>query len=187
MSILPVTRSATIAALLSALVLPFGSAGSQEDPLLTRSREVTAEFASRMQAALQQGLADVGPVGAIGVCKDIAPEIAEVLSRESGATVSRTSLRVRNPKNAPSDWQEAVLRRFETADESREHFERNADGGARYMKAIPTGGLCLNCHGTVLAPEIAARLKEAYPEDKATGYYLGDVRGAFSVVWPGTD
>jgi hypothetical protein len=187
MSRLPVITSAIVAALLSALALPLGSAGAQQDPLLDRSREVTAEFASRMQAALQQGMADVGPVGAIGVCKDIAPDIAEALSRESGATVSRTSLRVRNPQNAPDDWQEAALKRFEAADSPQEHFERTADGGARYLKAIPTGGLCLTCHGTVLAPEIETRLDEAYPEDKATGYYLGDIRGAFSVVWPGTD
>jgi hypothetical protein len=139
-----------------------------------------------MQTALQQGMASGGPVGAIGVCKDIAPDIAERLSAESGAAVSRTSLKVRNPDNAPEDWQSDALQDFESG-ESEEFFERVGDSGGRYMKAIPTGGLCLNCHGTVLPPDVAARLKEAYPRDEATGYYLGDIRGAFSVVWPAAD
>jgi hypothetical protein len=175
-----------IGSLIAGLSLLWGIASSQEDPLLARSREVTSEFAARMQSALQQGMASSGPVGAIGVCKDIAPDIAARLSAESGAAVGRTSLKVRNPVNAPEAWQEDVLRDFESGN-SQEFFARTGQSGARYMKAIPTGGLCLNCHGTVLPPEVAARLQEAYPDDEATGYYLGDIRGAFSVVWPDTD
>jgi hypothetical protein len=180
------TRGPRISALLVAVALSSATAMAQDDLLLEKSREVTAEFAARMQAALQQGMASGGPVAAIGVCKDIAPDIAERLSAESGAAVSRTSLKVRNPDNAPEDWQTDVLHDFESG-ETEEFFERVGDSGGRYMKAIPTGGLCLNCHGTVLPPDVAARLKEAYPRDEATGYYLGDVRGAFSVVWPATD
>ena len=179
-----IIRSAS--ALLVAVTLTGASAIAQDDPLLDKSRAVTAEFASRMQAALQQGMASGGPVAAIGACKDIAPDIAARLSAESGATVSRTSLKVRNRDNAAEAWQEDVLHEFESGD-SEEFFERDGESGARYMKAIPTGGLCLNCHGTVLPPEVSARLQEAYPDDQAIGYYLGDIRGAFSVVWAAAD
>lgn len=39
---------------------------------------------------------------------------------------------------------------------------------------------CLACHGPAdgLAPEIRAKLTAAYPQDPATGYALGDLRGA---------
>ena len=50
------------------------------------------------------------------------------------------------------------------------------------MKAIPTGGLCLQCHGTAIAPKLAEKLSELYPEDKATGYSEGEIRGAFVVT-----
>ena len=58
-----------------------------------------------------------------------------------------------------------------------------ADGNRtfRYLKAIPTGPLCLKCHGSDLAPDLAAKLAELYPEDKAHGFAVGDLRGAFSV------
>jgi hypothetical protein len=50
------------------------------------------------------------------------------------------------------------------------------------MKAIPTGGLCLQCHGKALAPPVAEKLAELYPGDKATGYEQGDLRGAFVIT-----
>lgn len=177
-------RPIAVAAVLCAPAAPLPAA---DDPRLVESRAVTAEFASRLQAALQDGMAAGGPVAAIGACKDLAPQIASTLSAEAGAAVSRTSSRVRNPQNRPTDWQADVLETFERDPAETEFFELRDDGSARYMKAIPTGALCLNCHGTVLAPDIRARLDEAYPDDQARGYYLGDLRGAFSVVWPAAE
>ena len=49
------------------------------------------------------------------------------------------------------------------------------------MKALPTEQVCLGCHGANLAPEVQAKLSELYPVDKATGYELGQVRGAVVV------
>jgi hypothetical protein len=128
-----------------------------------------------------------GPVGAIGACGEVAPEIAARLSRETGATVSRTSLRVRNPENAPDEWQTRSLARMDADSSLQEIYETLDDGSFRYLKAIPTGGLCLNCHGTVLAPDIQSAIEQRYPDDEATGYFLGDTRGAFSIVWPSAE
>ncbi len=50
------------------------------------------------------------------------------------------------------------------------------------MKAIPAGKLCLTCHGTDMTASIQAKLTELYPQDKATGYQKGELRGAFVVV-----
>jgi hypothetical protein len=50
------------------------------------------------------------------------------------------------------------------------------------MKAIPTGALCLQCHGLDIAPPVAEKIAELYPYDKATGYREGDIRGAFVVT-----
>ncbi len=50
------------------------------------------------------------------------------------------------------------------------------------MKAIPTGPLCLACHGETLAAPVAEKIGELYPADKATGFREGDIRGAFVVT-----
>ena len=144
-----------------------------------------------LQTALVTAMGEGGPQQAITVCKDIAPQIASLLSRESGAAVSRTSLRLRNPQNLPREWQEEVLRDFDAAAASDgnaavlEYFSAaDSNNGARYMKAIPTGGLCLACHGSEIAPGVHKLLQSQYPHDRATGYASGEIRGAFSVIWP---
>ena len=65
-----------------------------------------------------------------------------------------------------------------------ETVENNGKKSFRFMKAIPTGEVCLKCHGGNIAPPIRAKLKELYPNDMATGYKLGDVRGAFTITQP---
>ena len=160
------------------------------DDRLEQSRALTAEFASRMQSALVSAMSEGAPATAITVCRDEAPLIASDLSRLSGARVERTSLLFRNPGNAPEPWQSIVLRTFEAEAEvgepvaNLEYFERGGDDSVRYMKAIPTGGVCLACHGTGLSPDIDAVLSESYPHDLARGYELGDIRGAFTITWP---
>ena len=176
-------------------ILPLAAATALADEAATgdrveQSRALTAEFASQMQNALVSAMSEGGPATAITVCRDEAPLIASDLSRLSGARVERTSLLFRNPGNAPEPWQSIVLRKFEAdADEGEpvanlEYFERGGDNSVRFMKAIPTGGVCLACHGTGLSPDIDAVLSESYPHDLARGYELGDIRGAFSITWP---
>jgi hypothetical protein len=38
------------------------------------------------------------------------------------------------------------------------------------------------CHGSNIASPIAAKINKLYPNDKATGFKLGDLRGAFSIT-----
>jgi len=52
------------------------------------------------------------------------------------------------------------------------------------MKAIPAGGMCMNCHGQNLTSAVSSRLAELYPEDQAVGYMPGQIRGAFSLRKP---
>ncbi len=166
------------------------AAHADEDPRLEQSREVVKAFAGQLKGELQAAMAAGGPVAAIRVCKDVAPAVASELSREHGAKVSRTSLKVRNSANLPADWQSKVLQEFDElaagADKPPEHFEARSDGQFRYMQAIPTGGVCLACHGSELPADVQVLLEEEYPHDRARGYAPGDIRGAFSVVWPAT-
>jgi hypothetical protein len=156
--------------------------------------QLGAELKGELAGAIERG----GPVAAIPVCRDRAPAIAARLSEQSGARVSRTALRVRNPANAPDELQRAVLEQFAeqlasppsgaapTGGPPEAVFEiRGATGiERRYMRAIPTDALCLTCHGATLSPELAASIQKAYPNDEATGFSLGQLRGAFSVIWP---
>lgn len=158
-----------------------------------KSRELSMQLGKELKAELGAAIEKGGPVAAIDVCHTRAPAIAERLSGESGARVGRTSLRVRNASNAPDDLQRAVLEQFAgdmaagRVDGPLEAaFEIKREGGIErhYLRAIPTEALCLTCHGDTLAPELAAAIARDYPGDQATGFKLGELRGAFRVVWP---
>lgn len=178
--------------LIIAPVLVAGCLQAADDSRLDESRALVQSFGARLQSELKLGLAEGGPVGAIGVCKDRAPQIASELSRQSGAKVRRTSLRFRNPANAPEPWEVSVLQAFDSKaaaepDSPLEYFAEQDDGTIRYMAAIKTGAVCLACHGASLSPELDAILDADYPHDRARGYGPGDVRGAFSVTWPSSE
>lgn len=164
-----------------------------ENPQLEKSRFLVQSFGASLQAELKKGLAEGGPAQAVAVCKDRAPQLASELSRQSGAKVSRTSLRYRNPANAPEPWQAKVLQAFEDQADwhedasAQEYFIEEDDGTIRYMSEIRNGAVCLVCHGKSLPAELAARLEADYPHDRARNYSLGEVRGAFSVTWPPAD
>lgn len=173
--------------LLSVVILL--SACSQVDDRLEQSRAIVDEFQRELGGELRMAMAAGGPVNAIGVCSERAPAIAAGASAASGAEVGRTALRVRNPDNAPDAEAAAVLREFQEklsadAELPLEHVETQDDGGLRYMRAIVLEPLCASCHGTTLAPEVEEAVAERYPQDRATDFEVGDLRGAFLIDWP---
>lgn len=157
------------------------------------ARPVVKEFGKSLKGKLISAMKSGGPMRAISVCTVAAPEITERLSEAKGWRVARTALKVRNPGNAPDAWERKVLEMFVAkakggADpKTLEHGEFAVVDGEkvfRYMKAIPTAKPCLTCHGTNIDAKVSAAIKDAYPEDKATGFKLGDIRGAFTITQP---
>jgi hypothetical protein len=110
--------------------------------------------------------------------------------------VSRVSLKTRNPLlGQPDAWEQQVLRDFDQrlgngekpeALEKAEQVDEPAGRYFRYMKALPVQPLCLTCHGTAeTIPEpVKSKLASDYPHDNATGYLLGQIRGAISIKQP---
>lgn len=178
------------------LVLVPANIALADDDLAARtaaSQAAIKSLAGTLKGQLSLAMADGGPVAAIEVCNLVAPEIAHAESVARGWRVGRTSLKLRNLANAPDAWEQAVLQAFEAlkatgADpKTLDHAEIvTADGrrSFRYMKAIVTMEVCTACHGANVAPDIAAQLDALYPEDRARGYAVGDIRGAFTVVQP---
>jgi hypothetical protein len=157
----------------------------------SEARAAVGQFAAALKAELGAAMQAGGPLAAIEVCHQKAPAIAATVSRERGLSLSRVSARNRNPDNAPNAWQAEVLAAFEQRKAAGEAVDaldwqalaENASGlEYRYMKAIPTAPLCLQCHGQAIAPPVAEKLAEFYPDDRATGFADGDIRGAFVVT-----
>jgi hypothetical protein len=150
-------------------------------------------FQSELQGRMQAAMASGGPVEAIAVCKNEAPGIASRLSRESGWQVKRVGTRVRNPlTGSPDAWEQQQLaemqRRLGSGESLQEvtvfvTVEEPHGRALRYLKPILMGPICTTCHGAKeVQPEaLMAALQREYPHDAATGYVLGELRGAFSL------
>jgi hypothetical protein len=184
---------ATALGLILSPVLLMAAEPATDVAWVDQSRQLAMQLGGQLKGELTKAIAEGGPVAAINVCYLRAPEIAAQLSQASGARVGRTALRVRNPSNAPDELERSVLEQF-AADLGSGPIDRPLEaifeirrGDAverRYMRAIPTDALCLTCHGTTIAPDLAAAIARDYPKDQATGFEQGQLRGAFSVVWP---
>ena len=157
------------------------------DPRVGEARQIVKAFGKALVTELKQALQEGGPEQAIQVCNIRAPEITDLLSKKNEWDIGRTSLKTRNQNNNPDEWEQTVLQQFEQHKQqgeeikTLENYEETSDG-FRYMKAIPTKGLCLTCHGSEIPEPVESLLSEFYPEDKATGFKIGDIRGAFTMM-----
>lgn len=158
------------------------------------AKKITGAFFQELKGELVKGMKAGGPVTAIRVCNQLAPAIAKKHSNNSGWEVARTSLKLRNPRNAPDAWETGVLRQFEERRAKGEGpdtlayaevVEEGGDTYFRFMKGIVLPPMekmpCLKCHGDNIDPKTAAAIKELYPQDQARGYKAGQVRGAFTL------
>ena len=159
--------------------------------LTEETRGTMKALGAELKATLKAAMKSEGPIKAISVCNVQAPKLAKKISTEKGMEVSRTSLKVRNELNAPDPWELSVLEQFEHRKaegeavktlEYSEETQHNGNRVFRYMKAIPADDVCLMCHGKKIKPDLSAEINKLYPNDQATGFSKGDIRGAFSVV-----
>ena len=159
-----------------------------EARLAADAQIIVKRFGSMLKPRLLEAMASGGPGHAVDVCAIEAPKIAADLGQETGWIVKRVSLKPRNLANASADAFEArILRKFDQRQQAGEspatisHAEM-INGQFRFMKAQGTEALGLSCHGESVTPSVLKVIAEHYPEDVATGYSLGQVRGAFSLT-----
>jgi len=160
------------------------------------AEEASKAFLQKLGGTMKAEMKTNGPVAAIKVCSDVAPDIAADLSREKGWKVTRLGTRVRNPMLAmPDIWEQKVLTEFQERANKGESMqdmvyselviEPNGEY-FRFMKAIGVKPQCLTCHGnqSEIPEAVKSVLQKRYPHDQATGYKPGDLRGAVSIKQP---
>jgi len=175
------------------LVMPvYADSDDEHAKYLVESRKTAQEFMQTLGGTLKKQIELGGVESAISVCKQVAPALASEYSK-NGRVVKRVSLKARNVmQGTPDTWENGVLNSFELGQQQGKplaemeftQITSDADGRwFRYMKAIPTQAMCLQCHGQPADISLNVRklLLQEYPEDNAVGYSIGQVRGAISI------
>lgn len=161
---------------------------SNTDALKTEAITLVKQFGGTLKPLLKKAMNEGGVKQAIEVCSVKAPEIAKDLSLTSNWQVKRVSLKARNSHSAtPDAWEKTTLEEFNKRQQQGEKANTIAkaeivNNEFRFMKAQGVAPLCLTCHGSELTDETKALLTQYYPKDQATGYSLGEIRGAFSLT-----
>ncbi len=147
-----------------------------------RALDAVQAMGGRLMGELTTALDERGPDGAIEVCSIRAPEIGAAVSNEYGLVLGRTSFRLRNPSNMPPEWAEALVRE-QVAEPTWLVGPGGQLGG---MLPIRLKAECGMCHGPreQIADDVLATLDRLYPQDVATGFAEGDLRGWFWVEAP---
>ena len=157
------------------------------DALVTEGATVIDDFTASLEGELASAIQSGGAVKAMDVCHSGAPKMATWLAEKQNATLTRESFESANLMGA-SAWQADVLKDFETRFENGEPIEqlvfKEVAGEIgkqefRMMQGIPTGEVCLICHGSKVSPNVYATLNMLYPVE---GYSARNVRGAFVYV-----
>jgi len=173
-----------------ALASPAFADAAPTPELKAKAVELVQAYAGKLKGALSAAIEAGGPENALEVCNKQAPVIAAEISKASGWSVARTSLKPRNAASAPDAYEQKVMEGFlariakgeKAADlASAQVVEENGKQVFRFVKAIPTADVCLTCHGENVAPELQQKIKALYPQDQALGFKEGDMRGVFTL------
>jgi hypothetical protein len=145
------------------------------------------ESTQRIGGKLMKVIEKQGVSGAFDYCHVNAQPMTDSISKGSRTILRRTSFQTRNKNNDPDPWETKILAEYESQKENGEELQpmlvKDNGGGIRYFSPIMVQPLCLNCHGTdeQIGEETLQKLAINYPEDEATQYAIGDLRGMWSI------
>jgi hypothetical protein len=159
--------------------------------LAAEGKSVMMSFGKALKGELVAAMKEGGPQKAIPVCHLKSPKIAEIVSKNSGWKVGRSSHKLRHRSNSPDGFTRGAIVEFLDRQAKGEDpkgmiktaiVEEDGKKVFRMVKAIPTAKVCLNCHGgDEVKPDTVALLKKLYPEDEARGFKVGEMRGVFTL------
>ncbi|RPJ32277.1 MAG: DUF3365 domain-containing protein [Verrucomicrobiaceae bacterium] len=152
------------------------------------AREAAQAAFQQLSAELAKTIEDGGTEAAIPVCSTKAQTLVSDVAATRKLTMIRLSDRPRNPKQAAGVEDLAAMENFRAAMKQGEApspaVQEMADGSTVVrLPIILSQPLCLQCHGSAdeIAPQTRSAILATYPEDKATGYQINDLRGIWRI------
>lgn len=141
-----------------------------------------------LSQALTTAIEEGGVEHAIQFCNVQALPITDSMAQLFHADVQRVSLKNRNPVNLADSIEAGFIYRLEqkmlNGIEVNDTLFVSSDGKMTFLAPILMAPACLKCHGTEgkeMTSQTLAAIGQLYPQDKATGYQLGELRGLWRV------
>ncbi len=178
----------------SLLANPYQKQQEVYDNIVKTGNEVSTTLLQTLGKSLKEHIQSEGLQGAAKFCSVQAFPITDTVDAKYGKDISvkRISLKERNPANAPQGSEKAIMDALHTLQDNNVILpkflvERINNNTVKYYKPLNINkGVCLKCHGDISKnPKLSKFMKSNYPQDKATDYKMGDLRGAIVVTIKG--
>ncbi len=163
---------------------------SQRQEYLTEGDSIATEAQRILLMNVSQAIQNAGPAGAVDFCNVHAMPLTDSVSAMHKVNIQRLSDKNRNPENAiisetdKEAWLQIKTMMKDTAVKQKQLVLQQGSS-IYYYKAIPLGmPACLSCHGVKgenILPETQQAINSKYPDDKATGYSIGELRGVWKI------
>lgn len=169
--------------ILLTLALAASPALAKTDAFKTEASALAKNLRETLMKELSKKMAEGGPTEAVPFCHENVRPLAKSAAKDflEKFEFGRTSHKVRNPQNAPKEWMVDYLERFKgtKAEKGKDQSVVHVlpDGKRAYLEPLYVQPLCLNCHGPSVAKAVQDKIQGLYPQDKATGFNVGDFRG----------
>ncbi len=186
-------RKLTLIALCSLTLManPYESNKEELDSVIKTGKEVSKTLLQTLGKNLKKEMKAGGPMAAAAFCTNKAYALTASVDKNYGkdVQVKRISLKERNPANQPQAEEKVILESLDNLQKSGVMLppylvERvNKDTYKFYKPLMINKQVCLKCHGDIAKNQkLSQYLGKTYPHDKATGYKMGDLRGAVVVT-----
>jgi cytochrome c553 len=166
------------------------SVGSLAEPEQSYA-EIGISYAKSTKQTLGKNLMGAiqkeGVLHALSFCNVQAMPLTDSMATKHNAIIKRVSDKFRNPKNKANEVELEYISLYKQILENGEEPEPmvvEEGKNVNFYYPIVTNDMCLKCHGTPgqeIERETYDKIKELYPQDKAIGYGVNEVRGMWSI------
>ena len=141
-------------------------------------KNIAEQTKKNLVGNLTKQISENGAEKALEFCNVNAIPLTQKLEAENGVMVKRVSDKNRNPDNTANETELKIIEQFKTQLAKKEELKATMENGVFYAP-ITTNAMCLQCHGSEkeIKPEVLAKIKSFYPNDKALGYKENELRG----------
>lgn len=156
--------------------------------VVASGKSATKLLLETLQKNMQEHMKQGGVMGALSFCSNEAYTLTDKVNSQlpKGISTKRVSMKYRNPANEPQSDEVKVLNSFEKNNNNLPEFEveKVDEHTYKFYKPLTINKpVCLVCHGDLTSnPALQKAIAQKYPNDKAFGYKMNDLRGAVVVT-----
>jgi hypothetical protein len=157
---------------------------------VAKANKISKDLLKTLGSNLKKEMKANGPVKTLEFCNLNASKLTKQVNvKYKGIEVKRVSLKPRNSLDKPSKDEAIILKSLEDMYKvgvRPKNIVQQIDGKVKvYKPLLISKKVCLVCHGDLSKNKtLAKKLHKLYPNDKATGYKMHDLRGAIVVTIP---